>query len=69
MAVRREKNENLELLSNEARDKLLASIEEINKLTNKSQLSAERLGTIDRDYVRIEDEIDITERKKQKIPV
>lgn len=62
----REKNENLELLSNEARDKLLASIEEINKLINKSQLSAERLGTIDRDYVRIEDEIAVLTEKKDR---
>lgn len=62
----REKNENLEVLGNEARDKLLASIEEINKLTNKSQLSAERLGTIDRDYVRLEDEIAVLTDKKDR---
>ena len=53
----RQKNENLETLGNEARDKLLAKVEEINALSNKNQLDKERLGTIERDSERLHAEI------------
>ena len=53
----RQKNENLETLGNEARDKLLAKVEEINALSNKSQLNKERLATIERDNERLHAEI------------
>lgn len=53
----RQKNENLETLGNEARDKLLAKVEEINALSNKSQLDKERLATIERDNERLHAEI------------
>ncbi len=52
----REKSDDLEQLGNEARDKLLLKVEEINGLTNKSQLNAERLSNIDKDSVRLEEE-------------
>ncbi len=53
----REKSEELEKLSGEARDRLLAAVEEINKLTSKSQLSAERLNSIDKDIARVSEEV------------
>jgi len=59
----RARNENLEQLSNEARDKLLVKVEEINKLTNKSQLDSEKLAGIERDYNRITEEIQTLDEK------
>lgn len=61
----RAENENLEQLASQARDKLLASVEEINKLTNKSQLDAERLNSIDRDLARVGEEISSSAKKKR----
>ena len=52
----RQRNEHLDQLSSEARDNLLAKVEEINQLTNKSQLNAERLSSIDKDLKRLEEE-------------
>lgn len=52
----KERNDNLERLGNDARDKLLAKVEELNRLTNQSQLNTERLATIDKDINRINDE-------------
>ncbi len=56
LAASREKNDRLEELGNEARDKLLKKVEEINALSNKSQLDKERLSTIEKDVSRLEDE-------------
>ena len=53
----RNRNETLEQLSNDARDKLLVKVEEINRLTNKSQLDSEKIAGLDRDYIRITEEI------------
>lgn len=53
----REKNEHLESLGNDARDKLLTKVEEINRLTNQSQLNEERIAGIQRDQERIEGEL------------
>ena len=53
----REKIEELEKLTNETQAKLLANVEEINALVNRSQLSAEKLSQIERDEVRLKDEI------------
>ena len=53
----RRTSENLEQLGNEARDRLLAKVEEINQLTSQSQLNEERLSTIERDRLRISEEI------------
>ncbi|MBR6585196.1 MAG: AAA family ATPase, partial [Firmicutes bacterium] len=63
LAGDRARNENLEQLSNGARDKLLVKIEEINRLTNKSQLDSEKLAGIDRDYIRITEEIQSLDEK------
>ena len=64
----RTKNDNLEQLSNKAKDRLLASVEEINSLTNKSQLDAERLNSIDKDITRVGEEIiSLGERKEREL--
>ncbi|MBR5229445.1 MAG: chromosome segregation protein SMC, partial [Firmicutes bacterium] len=63
VAEGRTRNENLEQLSNDARDKLLVKVEEINKLTNKSQLDSEKIAGIDRDYIRITEEIRTLDEK------
>lgn len=62
----RQKHENLEELMEEARAKHLAHVEEINRLTNKSEIDKERLGTIERDFKRVEDEIDVLAEKKDR---
>lgn len=62
----RQKNDNLEQLGSDARDKLLGIVEDINRLTNKSQLDAERLNTLDRDFARVTDEITELEEKKAR---
>ena len=64
----RTKNDNLEQLSNKAKDQLLTSVEEINSLTNKSQLDAERLNSIDKDITRVGEEIiSLGERKEREL--
>lgn len=62
----RDRSENLQQLSSEARDNLLAVVEEINRITNKSQLDAERLSSIDRDEARIKEELLSLEEKAEK---
>ena len=59
----RARNESLEQLGSQARDKLLLKVEEINRLTSKSQLDSEKAAGIDRDYARIQDEISQLEEK------
>ena len=59
----RARNESLEQLGSDTRDKLLSKVEEINKLTNKSQLDSEKAAAIDRDYARISEEISQLEEK------
>ncbi|MBR6529092.1 MAG: AAA family ATPase, partial [Firmicutes bacterium] len=67
VAEGRHKNDHLEQLGSEARDKMFAVSEEINKLTNKSQLDAERLNTLDRDFARVSEEIaDLAEKKERE---
>jgi len=59
----RQRNESLEQLGNEARDKLLQIVEDINKLTSKTQLNQERLSGIEKDTERLTGEIeDLKER-------
>lgn len=54
----RQKSENLEQLGTEARDNLLTKTQELNNLTNRSQLDDEKINTIKRDSQRLEKEID-----------
>ena len=56
LAESRSKNDRLEELGNEARDKLLAKVEEINAISNKSQLDKERLSAIEKDTLRLTEE-------------
>ncbi|MDD6043578.1 MAG: chromosome segregation protein SMC [Eubacteriaceae bacterium] len=53
----RERSENLETLRNEAGDKLLKVVEEINIHTSRSQLNEERLAVIEKDKTRLNREI------------
>lgn len=62
----RERSENLERLGNEARDRLLHTVEEINRLTNQSQLNQERLSGIEKDTIRLSDEIGVLTDKLSK---
>ncbi len=59
----RARNESLEQLASDARDKLLLKVEEINRLTSKSQLDSEKVAGFDRDYARISEEISQLEEK------
>src|SRR5665648_451479 len=59
----RERNEELEKLNNESRDKLLVSIEQINSLVNQTQLNQEKLATMGKDNERLEGEIKIIQVK------
>ena len=52
----RQRNDHLEQLGNEAKDELLKNVEELNRLTSQSQLNAERLHTIERNFQRLEEE-------------
>ncbi len=62
----RQRSESLEKLSNEARDKLMETVEAINRLTSQSQLNQERLSRIDQDQQRLTDEIDVLREKLEK---
>lgn len=57
-AADREQNEHLEQLGNEARDKLLHIVEEMNRRSSESQLSKERLSGIEKDSGRLTGEIE-----------
>ena len=59
----RQKNEHLEQLGNESNSALIAKIDELNQITNKSQLDGERLRAMERDAARINGEIAELESK------
>lgn len=52
------RNEELETVSNESRDRLMLLVGEINDLTGRSRLNLEKLSSIERDKERIKSEID-----------
>ncbi|MDD3169486.1 MAG: chromosome segregation protein SMC, partial [Eubacteriales bacterium] len=62
----RKRNEELGILGNETRDKLLLSVEKINSLVNQNQLNREKLSTIDKDKERLKEEIAVIEGKLGK---
>ncbi len=62
----RQRSENLEKLGNQARDKLMETVEEINRLTSQSRLNEERLSRIDQDQKRLSDEISVLAEKLEK---
>ena len=59
----RQKNERVEQLGNESNSALIAKIDELNQITNKSQLDGERLRAMERDAARINGEIAELESK------
>ncbi|MBK5245991.1 MAG: chromosome segregation protein SMC, partial [Peptostreptococcaceae bacterium] len=63
LTLGRERNEELEKLNNEARDKLLVSIEQINNLINQTQLNQEKLATMGKNNERLEGEIKTIQTK------
>ncbi len=62
----KQKSESLEELSKEARNELVANIEEISRLTNKSQLDAERVKTLEKDINRVTEEISSLNEKEKR---
>lgn len=62
----RQRSENLEKLGNQARDKLMETVEEINRLTSQNRLNEERLSRIDQDQKRLSDEISVLAEKLEK---
>lgn len=62
----KQKNDNLEQLSKEARDKLVANIEETSRLTNKRQLDAEKAKTLEKDIKRVTEDISLLYEKKKR---
>jgi chromosome segregation protein len=62
----RNRNEELGILGNETRDRLLLSVEKINSLVNQNQLNREKLSTIDKDKDRLQEEISVVEGKLEK---
>lgn len=62
----RGRGEELEKLSLETRDRLLAQVEEINRLVNREQLTKEKLASIGKDSERLEGEINAIKEKLEK---
>lgn len=62
----RNRNEELGILGNETRDRLLLSVEKINSLVSQSRLNKEKLATIDKDNERLKEEISVIEGKLEK---
>jgi chromosome segregation protein SMC, common bacterial type len=62
----RKRNEELGVLGNETRDRLLLSVEKINSLVNQNQLNREKLSTIEKDKERLKEEISVIEGKLDK---
>ena len=64
----RDRNENLQTLGNQSREKLLEKVNIINEIKNKSQLDDEKAAAFDRDIERLSDEIDdLSERLDKEI--
>ena len=66
----RDRNEVLQTLGNESREKLLKKVNLLNDIKNKSQLDDEKAAAFDRDIDRLSDEIDaLSERLDKEISV
>ncbi len=66
----RDRNENLQTLGNQAREKLLEKVNFINEIRNKTQLDDEKLSSLDRDIERLSLEIDeMSERLEKEIAI
>ncbi len=62
----REKNETLEQLGSEAKDKLVVKVEKIGEITNKSQLDGEKKAALERDENRLNEELESINLKLSK---
>lgn len=62
----RDRNEVLQTLGNESREKLLEKVNLINEIRNKSQLDDEKAAAFDRDIDRLSEEIDSLSEKLDK---
>ena len=58
--------ESLEKIEEETRQKLLAAIEDLNAVVNKSEVDGERLNAIERDQERLIGEVEALEARKQR---
>ncbi len=66
VSQQRSRNEELEGVSNDVRDRLLKNSSEISELKNRNQLNQEKLQTIEKDTYRLQQEIKATEEKLDK---
>ena len=66
VAENRERNDELEILGNETRDRLMALVEEINSLSGQSQLRSERLSNLEKDKERIDTELLVLAQKCER---
>ncbi|QHI71485.1 chromosome segregation protein SMC [Aminipila terrae] len=62
----RTKSEALEALNNEARNKLVKSIEEINLLVNEGKLKDEKLASMEKEEIRLNSELENLDHKLEK---
>ncbi len=62
----RNRNEELDKLGNQTRDKLLLSVEKINSLVNQNQLNREKLASVDKNHDRLMEEIVVIDGKLEK---
>ena len=62
----RRRNEELEVLCNETRDKLMRLIEDINSLSGQSSLRREKLANLERDRERLESELEALSQKRAR---
>ncbi|WP_027399254.1 chromosome segregation protein SMC [Anaerovorax odorimutans] len=60
------RNEELEKALNEIRDKLFSNVEEINNIVNDGQLTKQKLFTIEKDNIRLHEEISLINEKISK---
>ena len=60
------KNETLEAISVDARDKLITAIDKLNSVINKGEVDRERLSAIENNVSRLADEIDQLGKKKER---
>ncbi|MFV0517987.1 MAG: chromosome segregation protein SMC [Aminipila sp.] len=62
----RNRSEALEALNNDARNRLVKSIEEINLLVNEGKLKEEKLSSMEKEEIRLNSELQILEQKLEK---
>ena len=66
LSERNKKNESLETISQEAQEKLITAIDELNAVVNKGEIDKERLSAIEGNVERLNEEIRLSEEKKER---